>query len=156
LFRALVREQKQLRVQDRPRYLESMRRLITSYMLQLFGLAGIVSLMVYRAAQWHPDIHAQGIRFTLVSALAAIPFLVFGLFNTNVQFRFASTTGPVASIGLSAVVNLAAGYICSRVGGFEYAVLGFLAGSITFAVVSSCASLRLLKSADYNYFASAL
>jgi hypothetical protein len=81
-------------------------------------------------------------------------FLVFGLLNSLFFFTMNRPEFVMYSMLAAVVVNAVTGYICSRIIGFEYAVFGLLAGSITFAVITGIIAKRFFKHLDYFYYSA--
>jgi hypothetical protein len=89
-----------------------------------------------------------------LGSLIGFPFLVIGLWNVSLLFGLNCAPKTVAAAALGAAVNIAAGYIASRVGPYHFAVVGFAMGSIVFAAVSGAYCLRALRRLDYFHFAA--
>ena len=81
-------------------------------------------------------------------------FLVFGLLNSLFFFTMNRPEFVLYSMLAALAVNALTGYICSRVIGFEYAVVGLIAGSITFAAVTGLIGKRFFKHLDYFYYSA--
>jgi hypothetical protein len=81
-------------------------------------------------------------------------FLVFGLLNSLFFFTMNRPEFVLYSMFTALAVNAITGYICSRVIGFEYAVVGLVAGSITFAAVTGLIGKRFFKHLDYFYYSA--
>ena len=87
-------------------------------------------------------------------ALIGYPLLVVGLWNTGMFFALSRPRFVLVSTGIALVVNLAAGYLSSRVGGYQYAVYGFAAGSAVFACLTTYLFLKHTRAIDYYHYAS--
>lgn len=81
-------------------------------------------------------------------------FLVFGLLNSLFFFTMNRPEFVLYSMLFALCVNALTGYICSRVIGFEYAVIGLVAGSIVFAVTTGLIGKRFFKDLDYFYYSA--
>jgi hypothetical protein len=88
-------------------------------------------------------------------SLAGYVLLLLGLWNVNLLFGLSSPLAAVRSAAIACLADLAVGYVCSRLGGYEYAVLGFFAGGAVFAGVSTVFLTRAFRELDYRYFAIA-
>jgi hypothetical protein len=155
LFRSLTIAEKDCRVHEPERLCYIMRQRYIATSLKLMPLAAVVSIVVYLAAQ-SLRVGGRDVEFTLRWSLAAMPFLVIGLWNSNLQFRLGCLRSPLIALGMGLIVDIVCGYLFSRLGSYKYAICGFTIGAITFAVLGSAASLKVLQSVDYFYFASAL
>lgn len=81
-------------------------------------------------------------------------FLVFGLLNSLFFFTMNRPEFVLYSMLFALCVNALTGYICSRIIGFEYAVVGLVAGSIAFAVTTGLIGKRFFKHLDYFYYSA--
>jgi len=81
-------------------------------------------------------------------------FLVFGLLNSLFFFTMNRPEFVLYSMFAALGANALTGYICSRVIGFEYAVVGLVVGSITFAAVTGLIGKRFFKHLDYFYYSA--
>ncbi|MGH9719922.1 MAG: hypothetical protein ACRD8O_06895, partial [Bryobacteraceae bacterium] len=95
-----------------------------------------------------------GIPRVALWSLAGFPFLVVGLWNVSLLFGLSSAPKAAAAAALSCAVDISAGYLASRLGSYEDAVIGFTLGSIVFAVLSGFWCLRAFRRLDYLYFAA--
>lgn len=113
--------------------------------------AGALSLAGAYAAGY-----LQGDTAQMIAAwsLAGFPFLVVGLWNVSLLFGLNNAAKATAAAAIAGVVNICVGYVASRLGGYEYSVVGFTLGSIAFAFLSGLFSLRALRRLDYFHFSS--
>lgn len=81
-------------------------------------------------------------------------FLVFGLLNSLFFFTMNRPEFVLYSMLAALCVNALVGYFCSRIIGFEYAVVGLVAGSITFAAITGLIGKRFFKHLDYFYYSA--
>ncbi len=88
-------------------------------------------------------------------ALIGYIFLVFSLRNVSLLFALSCPKYVLTAIGCACVANLGTGYLLSRFGGYEQAVIGFTVGAVLFAAISTGYSLRTLRRLDYYYLTSA-
>jgi len=54
----------------------------------------------------------------------------------------------------SLLVNFVVGFLCSRIFGLEYAVIGLIAGSVVFALSTGFLAKRFFKHLDYFYYSA--
>jgi hypothetical protein len=88
-------------------------------------------------------------------SLAGFALLMVGLWNVNLLFALSSPSGAVVSAAVGCGVNLAMGYVLSRLGGYEFAVYGFFAGSAMFAACSMGFTVGAFRTLDHRYCALA-
>ncbi len=81
-------------------------------------------------------------------------FLIYGLLNSLFFFTLNRPEFVMYSMIGSLFVNFVTGFICSRIFGFEYAVLGLIAGSIVFAFSTGILAKRFFKHLDYFYYSA--
>jgi hypothetical protein len=89
-------------------------------------------------------------------SLAGFPFLVIGLWNASLLFGLSSAQKAAAAAAWACLTDIVIGYFLSRFGTYHYAVLGFTAGAVVFAVLSGVYSLRAFRRLDYLYFAASV
>jgi hypothetical protein len=81
-------------------------------------------------------------------------FVVIGLLHSLFFFRLNKPSFAVYAITGAFLVNFIVGFICSRIFGLEYAVIGLLAGSITFAAISGRMAKSFFERLDYYYYSA--
>ncbi|MDX1637856.1 MAG: hypothetical protein R3281_07805 [Balneolaceae bacterium] len=81
-------------------------------------------------------------------------FLVYGLLNSLFFFTLNRSSFVMYPMILATVVNFFVGYVCSRAISLEYAAMGLLAGSLTFAVVTGWLARTFFKRLDYYYYSA--
>ncbi len=81
-------------------------------------------------------------------------FLVFGLLNSLFFFTLNRPEFVMYSMLIALLINGIVGYVCSRVFSYEYAVLGMLAGAISFALITGLIGKRFFKHLDYFYYSA--
>jgi hypothetical protein len=116
---------------------------------------GVTAAVWVLAAWWGVPGGAHSLTLTawgLVGYLA----LAFGLWNTSLLFSLSLPKPILQAIGLAVVIDLALGYVLTRVFSYEAAVGGFAAGAAVFAVMSARGALARLRSLDYFHYAAAL
>jgi len=99
--------------------------------------------------------YGVGGRETLsVFTVSSIGYLFLSLYLANSLYCFYlyRPRPVVATLALGVTLNLSIGYILSRSLGLEYAVYGFLAGSLYLAILSTYYLWRLLNRFDAYYY----
>lgn len=91
----------------------------------------------------------------MVWSLAGYMLLVLSLRNASLLFALSRPLYALRAIGCACVANIGVGYLLSRFGSYDLAVIGFAIGAAVFAALSTWHSLQVLRRLDYNYFASA-
>jgi hypothetical protein len=81
-------------------------------------------------------------------------FLVFGLLNSLFFFTMNRPEFVMYSMFAALLINALTGYFCSRIFGFEYAVIGLIAGSFSFAIITGIIGKRFFKHLDYFYYSA--
>lgn len=81
-------------------------------------------------------------------------FVVIGLLHSLFFFTLNKPSFAVYAITGAFVVNFVVGFVCSRTLGLEYAVVGLLAGSITFAAITGGMAKSYFKHLDYYYYSA--
>jgi hypothetical protein len=92
----------------------------------------------------------------LLIALVAYPMVVAGLWNTSLLFALNQPLMVLAPVSLGAAASLACGYLLSRMGAYDAAVIGFLIGAFMFSALSCVPVLQSFRKLDGHYYASAL
>lgn len=80
--------------------------------------------------------------------------LALGLLNSLFFFSLARPRVVVDCIWPAFLVNVAVGYFASRMISFEYSVLGLVAGSLVFAVLTSKRANQLFRNLDFYYYSA--
>lgn len=89
-------------------------------------------------------------RLVFFIAAPAYGLIVVGLLNSLVLFSL-SVPWPVVLASLWALAgNLLVGFLASRYGGYQWAVLGLVAGAALFAFFSTRAAYRVIGRLDYH------
>ncbi len=117
-----------------------------------FAASGLVYFLVSRLGL----LPFANMRPVLVVALIAYPIVVTGLWNTSLLFSLGQPSPVLASVSLGAAASLGCGYLMSRIGSYDAAVIGFLIGAFMFSALSCVSVLRSFRKLDGHYYASAL
>lgn len=81
-------------------------------------------------------------------------FLVYGLLNSLFFFTLNRPSFVTYSMIAAVVINFVVGFLCSRLFGFEYATIGLLAGSFSFALITGIIAKKFFKHLDYYYYSA--
>ena len=92
--------------------------------------------------------------FVFYAAAIGYWFLAVGLYNNLFIFTLSRPEFVLKSIIPSTAVNLGVGLIASRWFHYEYGVLGLVAGSATFAFLSTKYARSVFRSLDYYYYSA--
>jgi hypothetical protein len=87
-------------------------------------------------------------------SVIGFPFLIVGLWNASLLFALSGAPKAAAAAGVATVIDILFGYVLSRLGAHQHAIIGFAAGAVTFAVLSGYWSLRTLRRVDHAYYAA--
>jgi len=110
--------------------------------------------LTYYAAEHLHLLPTQAMREVTLVSLAGYPLLVAALWNTGMFFALSRPRSVLISAAVALCVNFAAGYLLSRVGGYQQAVYGFTAGSGVFACLTTWMFLQHARSIDHHHYAS--
>ncbi|SMO34543.1 hypothetical protein [Gracilimonas mengyeensis] len=81
-------------------------------------------------------------------------FLIYGLLNSLFFFTLNRPELVMYAMMGSLFVNFIVGFLCSRIFGLEYAVIGLIAGSVVFAISTGILAKRFFKHLDYFYYSA--
>lgn len=81
-------------------------------------------------------------------------FLTLAMLNVLLLYTLNKSQKPLKALMIACVVNLGVGWWFSRVISYEYSVIGILAGSIVFMVLTTKMVHSFYKKLDYNYYAA--
>ena len=131
--------------------------------LLVFGVLSIIAVYfvvmrlgeVYQHIKEVREFFASPITFK-VFYFASLSYLLLavGLMNNLFFFTLWKPDFGLNSIRIALVVDLVVGVIASRLISWEYGVLGFLAGSFVFAVLSTYYMLKFIYTLDYQYYSA--
>ena len=81
-------------------------------------------------------------------------FLAWGMMNSLYLFTLGKPTEALKAIIIATVVNIITGFIFSRFVGYEYSVIGMVAGSMVFMLLTLKENISFFKNLDYNYYSA--
>ncbi|WP_428236829.1 hypothetical protein [Gracilimonas sp.] len=81
-------------------------------------------------------------------------FLIYGLLNSLFFFTLNRPEMVMYAMIGSLFVNFITGFLCSRIFGLEYAVIGLIAGSLVFSISTGILAKRFFKHLDYFYYSA--
>ncbi|MDR8389778.1 hypothetical protein NC796_01430 [Aliifodinibius sp. S!AR15-10] len=81
-------------------------------------------------------------------------FTSVGLMNTLFFFTLGRPEPVVRAMTIAILVNIVVGFVCSRWYSFEYAVVGLVAGGLTFAVITAVYARRFFGDLHYYYYSA--
>ena len=81
-------------------------------------------------------------------------FLIYGLLNSLFFFTLNRPEMVMYAMIGSLFVNFITGFLCSRIFGLEYAVVGLIAGSAVFGISTGILAKRFFKHLDYFYYSA--
>jgi Putative exopolysaccharide Exporter (EPS-E) len=88
-------------------------------------------------------------------SLAGYVLVVLSLRNVSLLFALSRPLCVLWAVGCACAVNISVGYLASRFGTYDRAVIGFTLGAAVFAAISTWYSLKTLRRLDYYYVVSA-
>ena len=122
-------------------------------------LNGVILYLVVRWLSFLPHIEVKvfGNRTTMfVFIIATISYgcVVIGLMNSLILFSLSQPGMVVRSIATALTVDVMVGFVLSRWIDYSFAVLGLLAGSVVFMILSTRWAFRVLNKLDYYLYAA--
>ncbi len=154
-FQRLQEAQGQLLAADAPQLARRMREHYQAALCWFAGWALTAGVLACAIATWGGFIEDPLVRQTSLVAIAGYTFVVIGLFNANLLFRLSRPAETLPPMIAAFVVNVTVGYALSRVVSYEWAVVGFVAGSLCLAALSTRRVRHHLADLDYHYYAAA-
>ncbi len=131
--------------------------------LLVFGLLSIVAVYfivmrlgeIYSHIKMVREFFSSPVTFK-VYYFASISYLLLaiGLMNNLLFFTLWKADLGLRSIRIALLVNLIVGIFASRLMSWEYGVLGFLAGSFVFAMLSTYYAFKFIRTLDYQYYSA--
>lgn len=130
--------------------------------LQIFAVsATAISILLYFVitetwgyeAGFDEKISPLSLKVALLGGLGYL-FLTLGLLNVLYCYTLNYDRKPLTALAAACIVNLVVGILVSRTIGYEYSVLGMLAGSLVFMILTTKDTLYFFKNIDYHYYAS--
>lgn len=117
---------------------------------------GVLSLRVFESEVPEiADFFANPMTFRVFwMASIGYLFLIFGLLNSLFFFTLNRPEMVMYAMIGSLFVNFITGFLCSRIFGLEYAVIGLMAGSLVFAVSTGILAKRFFKHLDFFYYSA--
>lgn len=91
-----------------------------------------------------------------VSIIGGIGYILvaWGMLNSLYLFTLNKPAKPLNAILVAWLVNIAVGLVASRLISYEYSVVGFMAGSFVFMMMTLRSTLKFFKNLDYFYYAA--
>jgi hypothetical protein len=154
-FHHLSTVQDSLKAGEHIEFVSRMKRAYwaTSFRITLFMLTTSVCLWILA---WRlPLGDVKLLPLTLIGAIVGNALLVFALWNTSLLFRLSQPVAVVNAIAIGVGADLATGYLATRLGSYPDAVLGFVIGTLLFALLSTFSISKRLQSLDYYHFSAA-
>jgi hypothetical protein len=130
--------------------------------LQIFAVSAvIISILLYFVitetwgyeAGFDEKISPLSLKVALLGGVGYL-FLTLGLLNVLYCYTLNYDRKPLIALFMACLVNLVVGVLVSRTIGYEYSVLGMLAGSAAFMILTTKDTLNFFKNIDYHYYAS--
>jgi hypothetical protein len=93
------------------------------------------------------------IKVSLIGGLGYV-FVAWGMLNSLYLFTLNKPTKPLKAIIWASIINIVVGLLMSRMVSYEYSVVGMLAGSIVYAMLTLNSTIKFFKNLDYYYYAA--
>lgn len=146
---------------DRQSFTSWFLRFYSRQILFYFTVAGIGIVAVYFGMEWLipriPELQLMRgdvPRFTFFIGTIGYVMIGFSLLNLAVFFWLSRPRLAMLALVPAMGVNLAIGYLLSRMFSYHLAVIGLAAGGITFAFISTVLCLRVVSNLDYYYYSA--
>lgn len=104
-------------------------------------------------ASFNESLELLSIKVCIIGGIGYL-FLTWGMLNALYLFTLNKPNGALGSLMISCAVNFVVGFICSRMLGYEYSVLGMLVGAIVFMILTLREIISFYKNLDYHYYAA--
>lgn len=117
-------------------------------------MAALISPLTYTVARTSGLLRGREANLVAIWSLIAYAALVLALCNVNFLFTLSQPIGVLQAIAAALALNIAIGYLASRIGGYPDAVFGFAAGALAFAGISMFHVIRTFRRLDYFQFAA--
>ncbi|MCC6590536.1 MAG: hypothetical protein IT168_27840 [Bryobacterales bacterium] len=147
---------KQFLVSQAPAFNAAVGREYVRRSSAVLGWGAITAVLVYSCAWGFGSLRTATTNVLVLCALIGYLFLVFGLWNAGLLFSLSLPRTVLEAIGAATIVNVAVGYILSRVFSYECAIGGFVAGAFVFALASTRGLRDRMQRLDYYHLAAAL
>jgi hypothetical protein len=119
------------------------------------GAAGLVtSGVVWLRAADHLPLDGSVTWPVFLAGTAGYGLLVVALLNGVFLFSLSRPWPAVGALALAVCTNAAVGWTFSRTGEYWWSVGGLVAGAAVFAVLTSAATVRVLRRLDYYYYSA--
>ena len=102
----------------------------------------------------HEALMARPTMAVFAAATIGYVFFMFAVRNLLLLLTISRVQDAVRSVAIAFVVNVVAGFVCSRAFHYAAAVAGMVAGSVVMMLVAGRAVRRTLDDLDYHYFAA--
>lgn len=146
---------------DRQSFTSWFLRFYTRQVIFYFIVAALGIVAVYYGMQWLipriPELQlmrGEVPRFTFFIGIIGYVMIGFSLLNLAVFFWLSRPRLAMLALVPAMGVNVAVGYLLSRMFSYELAVIGLAAGGITFAFISTVLCMRVVSNLDYYYYSA--
>ena len=127
------------------------------FAISAFGIFILLYLIVTKpwgySSGFEEQLSALSIRVCVIGSLGYL-FFTLGMLNVLYQYTLGQHRRPLLAIIIAFLVNFVVGVLMSRWISYEYSVLGMLAGSIVFMLLTTRETFHFFKKLDYYYYAS--
>jgi hypothetical protein len=154
-FARLIQMEKRLDLARRSTITQDAKRLYLRQSRKFLFIAAVTSVGLYSSVTRTTLLTSAGAYTALIWALIGFSALVFALWNTSLLFRLSQSSDVLKAVIPAILANLVVGYALTRLGTYHYASVGFSAGALCYAVLTTRAVRARFGAIDYHYFASA-
>lgn len=140
---------------------KKMLRLYKEHVALLLISGALMTYMLYRVIwvntgyerAFDEGLDFVSIEVSIIGGIGYI-FVAWGMLNSLYLFTLSKPAKPLNAILVALVVNVVIGLAASRIIAYEYSVLGFLAGSFVYMLMTLRATIRFFRDLDYYYYAA--
>jgi hypothetical protein len=152
--------QKLTLLKDAEKYGKQLYKMYTKHVIMLFVGGVVAIILIYLLLILGPwfeiafeeEIRPLSSKVALLGSIGYI-FLTFGMLNSLYLFTLNVPRAPMQGLIYGLIANLIVGLIFSRLVSYEYAVIGQIVGSMTFAFVTWKKARHFFKNLDQYYYA---
>jgi hypothetical protein len=131
------------------RHRRTMSAIVVTGLLTMLAVVAVLAILA-RLHLLADPLANPVIRTTFLLAAPSYVLITLALLNTLLPLSLNMVEGALRSAALGLGVDLIVGFVASRLFGYPWAVLGLLAGALTFASFSMGATKSIVARLDFN------
>ncbi|MCH4822906.1 exopolysaccharide Pel transporter PelG [Gramella lutea] len=127
------------------------------FALSAFGIFFLLYLIITKpwgySSGFEEQLSPLSIKVCVIGGIGYL-FFTLGMLNVLYQYTLGKHRRPLLAIIIAFLVNFVIGVLLSRWVSYEYSVVGMLAGSLVFMLLTTRETYHFFKNLDYYYYAS--